>query len=106
MEPGSDKGNEPVCAFVRGTKVTGLGYEGPTTDPTVMGWKERDWYFGDPAAALFVRNGNAGPTVWADGRVVGGWAQTAVGSIAVRLLERLDRATTARLRIEQDRLAA
>ena len=48
----------------------------PSLDPTVMGWKERDWYLGDHGAALFDRNGNAGPTIWADGRVIGGWVQT------------------------------
>ena len=47
----------------------------PALDPTVMGWKERSWYLGDHQERLFDRNGNAGPTVWADGRVVGGWAQ-------------------------------
>jgi hypothetical protein len=36
---------------------------------------------------LFDRNGNGGPTVWADGRIVGGWAQRADGTIAVRVLE-------------------
>jgi hypothetical protein len=59
----------------------------PTLDPTVMGWKERDWYLGSLAEMLFDRNGNAGPTVWWDGRVVGGWAQRGDGEIVVRLLE-------------------
>lgn len=58
----------------------------PALDPTVMGWKQRDWYLGDHREALFDRNGNAGPTVWWDGRVVGGWAQRGDGEIAVRLL--------------------
>ncbi|MGZ8593254.1 MAG: winged helix DNA-binding domain-containing protein, partial [Actinomycetota bacterium] len=48
----------------------------PSLDPTVMGWKGRAWYLGDHASELFDRNGNAGPTVWANGRVVGGWMQT------------------------------
>ena len=38
---------------------------------TFMGWKERDWFLGEHAEPLFDRNGNAGPTVWRDGRVVG-----------------------------------
>ena len=59
----------------------------PALDPTVMGWKERSWYLGDHRERLFDRNGNAGPTVWADGRVVGGWAQRPDGTIAVELLE-------------------
>lgn len=59
----------------------------PGLDPTTMGWKERAWYL-DPAftAALFDRNGNAGPTVWVDGRVVGGWVQRPDGTLAVHLL--------------------
>ena len=59
----------------------------PALDPTVMGWFERDWYLGPHRAALFDRNGNAGPTIWSDGRVVGGWAHRADGTVAVRLLE-------------------
>ena len=59
----------------------------PVLDPTVMGWKGRDWYLGRHAAQLFDRNGNAGPTVWWDGRVVGGWSQRPDGEIAYRLLE-------------------
>ena len=59
----------------------------PTLDPTTMGWKERHWYLGEHAARLFDRNGNAGPTVWWDGRVVGGWCQRKDGAIAFALLE-------------------
>lgn len=59
----------------------------PPLDTTTMGWKERDWYVGEHEAALFDRNGNAGPTVWLDGRIVGGWAQREDGEIVVRLLE-------------------
>jgi hypothetical protein len=59
----------------------------PALDPTPMGWTERDWYLGEHRPALFDRSGNIGPTVWCDGRIVGGWAQRADGEIAVRLLE-------------------
>ncbi|WP_219415743.1 winged helix DNA-binding domain-containing protein [Pseudonocardia nigra] len=60
----------------------------PGLDPSTMGWKQRDWYL-DPAhvPTLFDRNGNGGPTVWVDGRIVGGWVQRRDGTIAVRLLE-------------------
>lgn len=59
----------------------------PGLDPTVMGWKEREWYLGEHGPALFDRNGNAGPTVWWDGRVVGGWVHRPDGEVAYRLLE-------------------
>ena len=59
----------------------------PALDPTVMGWRHRDWYIGAHTRHLFDRNGNAGPTVWCDGRVVGGWTQRPDGEVVVRLLE-------------------
>lgn len=64
----------------------------PGLDPTVMGWKERDWYLGDHAKELFDRNGNAGPTVWWNGKVVGGWAQRPDGEIVYELLEKAPKA--------------
>ena len=78
----------------------------PGLDPTVMGWKERAWYLGDHAQQLFDRNGNAGPTVWADGRVVGGWAQRRDGRVVVELLEPVaasagDRITAEAARLEE-----
>ncbi|MEW6473607.1 MAG: winged helix DNA-binding domain-containing protein [Actinomycetota bacterium] len=59
----------------------------PSLDPTTMGWQQREWYLGPHGPQLFDRNGNAGPTVWVDGRVVGGWAQRRSGEIVHRLLE-------------------
>ena len=59
----------------------------PGLDPTTMGWKQRDWYLGDHRSRLFDANGNAGPTVWIDGRIVGGWAQRRNGEVVYRLLE-------------------
>ena len=76
----------------------------PGLDPTTMGWKERDWYLGPHGPALFDRNGNAGPTVWADGRVVGGWSQRTNGDVVYRLLERVDPATKKKIDAERDRL--
>lgn len=61
----------------------------PGLDATVMGWKERDWYLGEHGNVIFDSRGNAGPTVWADGRVVGGWGQTQEGEVVWRLLEDL-----------------
>ncbi|MET7401761.1 winged helix DNA-binding domain-containing protein [Dactylosporangium sp. NPDC005572] len=59
----------------------------PGLDPTMMGWVSREWYLGPHAPQLFDRTGNAGPTVWADGRVIGGWACPPAGGAAVELLE-------------------
>jgi hypothetical protein len=78
----------------------------PGLDPTVMGWKDRGWYLGEHGSALFDHNGNAGPTVWADGRVVGGWIQHPSGEIAVKLLERVDARTRSAIDVEQERLQA
>lgn len=47
----------------------------PSLDATTMGWKQRDWYLPDHAGDAFDRNGNAGCTLWVDGRVVGAWTQ-------------------------------
>jgi Winged helix DNA-binding domain len=59
----------------------------PPLDPTTMGWHERDWYLGPHRAQLFDTAGNAGPTVWWDGRTVGGWRQDEAGDVVVQLLE-------------------
>ncbi len=59
----------------------------PSLDPTVMGWAERGWYLGAHKSALFDRAGNAGPTVWWDGRIVGGWTQRAGGEIVWEALD-------------------
>ena len=76
----------------------------PALDPTVMGWAERGWYLGEHAPALFDRSGNAGPTVWWDGRVVGGWGQRPDGEVVVRLLEDVGREATAAVEAETARL--
>ncbi|MCJ7725402.1 MAG: winged helix DNA-binding domain-containing protein [Acidimicrobiia bacterium] len=65
----------------------------PALDPTTMGWKQREWYLGGHTADLFDRNGNAGPTVWADGRVVGAWTQREGGEIVSELLEPVESAS-------------
>lgn len=72
----------------------------PGLDPTPMGWKDRAWFLGPHAERLFDRNGNAGPTVWVDGRAVGAWGQRPDGSVAYRLLEHVTADALARLRAE------
>ena len=78
----------------------------PALDPTVMGWKERSWYLGPHRELLFDRNGNAAPTVWWDGRVVGGWAQAQGGEIRTHLLEDVGRDGEAAIELEAAALAA
>lgn len=58
----------------------------PALDPTTMGWKHRDWFLGPHRPLVYDTNGNAGPTVWADGHVVGGWAIRDDGTVGIRLL--------------------
>ena len=62
----------------------------PALDPTTMGWKDRGFYLGDHAERLFDSNGNAGPTAWWDGRIVGGWAQAEDGTVLVVPAEALE----------------
>ncbi len=76
----------------------------PGLDPTIMGWKERDWYLGPHAARLFDRNGNAGPTVWSDGRIVGGWGQRGDGVVEAELLEPVDDTASRAVAREADAL--
>jgi hypothetical protein len=76
----------------------------PALDPTPMGWTERDWYLGEHADRLFDRSGNVGPTVFWDGRVVGGWAHRPDGEIVVRLLEDVGREAEGLVEAEAARL--
>ena len=76
----------------------------PVLDPTVMGWKERDWYLGEHGPDLFDRNGNAGTTAWVDGRAVGCWVQDGDGVVSVHLLEPVPDAARAALDVEAERL--
>ncbi|MFZ1117003.1 MAG: winged helix DNA-binding domain-containing protein [Propionibacteriaceae bacterium] len=61
----------------------------PGLDPTIMGWKQREWYLPSTSLEVFDGVGNGGPSLWVDGRVVGGWAQTKDGSIHVHYFERV-----------------
>ncbi|MFF0297704.1 winged helix DNA-binding domain-containing protein [Kitasatospora sp. NPDC004614] len=60
----------------------------PALDPTAMNGKHRDWYLlSGHRPQLVDRSGNIGPTVWWNGRVVGGWAQRPDGEVVFELLE-------------------
>ena len=75
-------------------------------DSTPMGWSDRSWFLGEHKAPLFDRNGNIGPTVWCDGRIVGGWAQRADGEVVARLLEDIGGQATAAVEAEAAALDA
>ncbi len=84
----------------------------PVLDPTVMGWKQRDFYLapdGGPSGhglgpQLFDRNGNAGTTAWVDGRVVGCWTQDEDAVVRVHPLADVDRGARRALEAEARRL--
>jgi Winged helix DNA-binding domain len=78
---------EPWCALL------------PGLDVTTMGWLERGWYLGDHRTNVFDSNGNAGPTAWWSGRVVGGWRQDNDGRVELQLLE--DPGRTGRKALQQ-----
>jgi hypothetical protein len=79
----------------------------PGLDPTAMGWQQRDWYLApELRPLLFDGSGNVGPTVWWNGRVVGGWAQRPDGEITWRLLDTdgIGREAKAAITTEAERL--
>jgi hypothetical protein len=59
----------------------------PALDSTPMGWQRRDWFLGGYGPRLFDRSGNIGPSLWWDGKIVGGWAQAPDGEVVCRFLE-------------------
>jgi hypothetical protein len=71
-----------------------------------MGWTGRRWFLGEHASALFDRSGNIGPTIWWNGRIVGGWAQRTDATVAYRLLEELGGEARAGVRSEVARMEA
>jgi hypothetical protein len=77
----------------------------PALDPTTMAWADRHWYLADHAGSLFDTNGNAGPTIWHDGRIVGAWAQRKSGELATRLLEDVGREAESQVESEAARVA-
>ncbi|AFM17365.1 Protein of unknown function (DUF1006) [Mycolicibacterium chubuense NBB4] len=90
--PGPDV--EPWCALL------------PGLDVTAMGWFDRDWYVGPHRGQVFDRNGNAGPTVWVDGRIVGAWRQNAEARVELVLLEDVGRAAHRELSARAEELTA
>jgi hypothetical protein len=78
----------------------------PALDPAPMGWQARDWYLGAHRERLFDYSGNIGPTIWWDGRIVGGWSQRKDdGEIVFALLEDAGAEAAAAIAVEAARLA-
>jgi hypothetical protein len=71
-----------------------------------MGWVDRGWFMGEHTPRLFDRNGNIGPTIWVDGRVVGGWAQRRSGEVVTRLLEDVEAGARIRIAAQAERIGA
>jgi hypothetical protein len=69
----------------------------PALDPTTMGWADRGWYLGPHRAVLFDTTGNAGPTAWSNGRVVGGWHQDPSGRVVLDVIENITKAVRQQL---------
>ncbi len=90
----ADRDGEPCVALL------------PGLDATTMGWKDRSWYVDDDVAAgLFDRNGNAGPTVWVDGRVAGAWTQRPDGDVTTAMVADVGRDVRAVVDDEARRVA-
>ena len=105
-----DLGGAPGI-LLAGDETTGAADEPwaallPALDPSAMGWRERGWFLGEHGPPLFDRSGNIGPTVWWDGRIIGGWAQRKDGEIVFRLLEDAGADSAAAVAAEAERLQA
>lgn len=78
----------------------------PSLDPSAMGWADRGFHLpAEHRAVLFDRSGNIGPTVWWDGRIVGGWALRADGEPVWRMLTDAGRDASTAIEAEASRLA-
>ena len=76
----------------------------PVLDPTVMGWKGRDFYLGRHGPELFDTSGNAGTTTWWNGHVVGCWIQDQSGEVQLVFLENPGAKARRVLQLEAERL--
>ncbi|MEU7581557.1 winged helix DNA-binding domain-containing protein [Streptomyces sp. NPDC041068] len=77
----------------------------PALDSTPMGWQNRGWFLAEHGPRVFDRNGNIGPSVWWNGRIVGGWAQDGSGEIVCKFLEDVGADARSAVQAEAERLA-
>jgi len=77
----------------------------PALDPTTMGMKRREFYL-DPEDVPYLVDtaGNAGPTAWVDGRIVGSWVQDEDGAVRTVLRRSVGAEELSRLEDEARRL--
>jgi hypothetical protein len=77
----------------------------PGLDPYIMGYRDRGRFLAsEHRAKVFDRAGNAMPTVWVNGRVVGAWGQRRDGSVVHGLFESVGEEERALLAGEVQRL--
>lgn len=76
----------------------------PPLDPTTMGWYDRAWYLGEHKAQIFDSTGNGGPTIWVDGRIVGGWRQDDDGAVELQVLDDVGADALGAITVEAERL--
>ena len=79
----------------------------PGLDPYIMGYQDRRRFLAEEHnPRVFDRAGNAMPTVWVNGRVVGAWGQRKDGSVVHALFEAVPDEAPALLAAEAQRLEA
>ena len=78
----------------------------PGLDPTPMGWKDRAWFNGTFPGPHYDRNGNIGPTIWSNGRIVGAWATGDGGDVRIRLDHEVSSDDADRIESERTNLEA
>jgi hypothetical protein len=77
----------------------------PSLDPYIMGYQDRRRFLAaEHQAKVFDRAGNAMPTVWVNGRVVGAWGQRKDGSVSSGLFDAAEQAEQGLLTAEALRL--
>jgi hypothetical protein len=77
----------------------------PSLDPYIMGYRDRCRFLAEEhRAKVFDRAGNAVPTVWVNGRLVGVWGQQRDGEVVLGFFEQVGAQAQALLREEARRL--
>jgi hypothetical protein len=108
---GLDEGYVMLAKDARLVEAYGLPEEShasllPGLDPYIMGYQDRRRFLAtEHTAKVFDRAGNALPTVWVNGRVVGAWGQQKKdGSVVVGLFQPVREEGLALLERERGRL--